>query len=357
MKNKNNQILKAVDFFCGGGGMSYGLRRAGINVLAGIDIDLLCKDTYEYNNPGSTFLHADITTLNLDYLEKKFNITQNDDKMIFVGCSPCQYWSIVNTNKTKSEKTKNLLFDFQRFIDHYNPGYVLVENVPGILKKKDESPLTDFLDFLDNNGYKGKYGNINLNEYGVPQSRRRFSLMYSRIDSLITFPEKVEKHPVVSDFIGVRNGFPKIDAGYKNESDFMHWTANLSEKNLIRLKQTPINGGTEKYWNDELKLASRIKKKIFTDVYGRMSWNKPAPTITTKFTSLSNGRFGHPEENRAISIREGATLQTFPKKYKFFGSSFGSVARMIGNAVPPEFAKKLGETIIQNYRLSLSQRK
>lgn len=337
--------FKAVDFFCGGGGMSYGLHLAGINVIAGIDIDVSCKETYEYNNPNSQFLQKDITKLKTTDLLNL--IEQNDDKLIFAGCSPCQYWSILNTNKTKADKSKNLIEDFQRFIEFYNPGFVIVENVPGILKKQ-ESALHAFLDFLDCRGYRGEYKIINMNDYGVPQNRKRFSLIYSRVWPDIKLPAKEIKKLIVSDFIGEKNGFKKIEAKYRDDSELMHWTANLSEKNIRRLQQTPMNGGTDKNWNEDLILPSRKNKKVFTDVYGRISWNKPAPTITTKFTSLSNGRFGHPEENRALSLREGAVLQTFPKDYKFLSVSLGKIAKMIGNAVPPQYAKLLGETIISS---------
>ena len=132
----NKRELKAVDFFCSGGGMSYGLTQAGINVIAGIDIDPKCKDTYEFNIPNSKFINKDITKLNVKDLSKYVEISTNDDDMIFIGCSPCQFWSIINTDKKNSHKTKNLLKDFERFLNHYNPGYVIVENVPGIISKK-----------------------------------------------------------------------------------------------------------------------------------------------------------------------------------------------------------------------------
>jgi len=345
--NKIEQY-KAVDFFCGGGGMTCGLREAGINVLAGIDFDASCKKTYEFNNPGAVFIDTDITIFKASDLADKIEINKNDDNLIFVGCSPCQYWSILNTNKVKAEKSKNLIEDFQRFIEYYKPGYVLVENVPGIIRNKEESALPAFLEFLDKNGYKGEFDIINMNDYGVPQGRKRFSLIYSRVNRDITLPDKSNKKHTVSDFIGEKNGFAKIEAGHRDESDFMHWSAKLIEKNIQRLKQTSANGSIDKDWQEDLKLPSRKNGKVFTDVYGRMDWKKPAPTITTKFISLSNGRFGHPEENRALSLREGAVLQTFPKDYKFIGSSFGAIAKMIGNAVPPEYARRLGERIISN---------
>jgi len=352
--SEDNGNMKAVDFFCSGGGMTYGMRKAGINVIAGIDIDLQCKETYEKNNPESKFIHADVFELREEYLEKKLGLKKNDDNLILIGCSPCQYWSIIRTDKRKSKKSKNLLKEFHRFVKYFNPGFVVVENVPGILKREKESGLKDFISDLKERGYKVKYGQFNLNEYGVPQTRKRFSLVASRVTKEPVFPEPdKENRPVVMDFIGEHNGFPKIDAGHRDNSIFMHTTAGLSEKNLQRIRKTRKNGGNRLDWADtdlQLKTYEKRDKNSFKDVYGRMAWDKPAPTITTKFFSISNGRFGHPEEDRALSLREGATLQTFPKDYVFYAKSIQAKARMIGNAVPPEYARRIGESIIKSVR-------
>lgn len=344
----SDKKIKAVDFFCSGGGMSYGLQQSGINVIAGIDIDLSCKETYEANIPNSKFIHADITEFNEEELLQYINIKKDDNELVFIGCSPCQFWTIINTDKEKSKKSKNLLSDFERFVNHYYPGYVVVENVPGILSKKEESGIEEFINNLENKGYVVKYKIVNLNNYGVPQSRKRFSLIASRVDINGIFPTEEIHKPVVKDFIGEQNGFPKISAGHKDESEFIHTTARLSDKNLERIRKTGINGGTRSDWAEtELQLETYKKRNAnsFKDTYGRMFWDKPAPTITTKFHSLSNGRFGHPEEDRALSLREGATLQTFPKKYVFKTTSIGTTARIIGNAVPPEYARRIGEAI------------
>jgi DNA (cytosine-5)-methyltransferase 1 len=269
-----------------------------------------------------------------------------------IGCSPCQYWTIIRTTKDKSAQSKDLLHEFHRFVKFYNPGYVVVENVPGILKRTKESGLDIFISDLKKRGYNVHYEIVNLNNYGVPQTRKRFSLIANRVNSKEIFPKPDNSCPIASDFIGEKNGFPKISAGHKDSTKFKHTTAGLSDKNLKRLKLTPVNGGSRKSWaNTKLQLEAYKSKKgniSFNDTYGRISWEKPAPTITTKFFSISNGRFAHPEEDRPISLREGATLQTFPKNYKFFASSISKAARMIGNAVPPIYAKKIGLTIIKN---------
>ena len=340
---------KAIDFFCGGGGMTYGLRQAGIDVIAGIDFDKDAKATYEYNNPQSTFVEVDIKELQIDYFEYIFKIKKTDDKLIFVGCSPCQFYSIINSDKTKSLKSKDLLLDFARFVEYYKPGYVFVENVPGITTNK-ESILPDFLDKLKNIGYeKVVHKVVDMGDYGVPQHRRRFSLIATRLKNTdIRLPSADKNRITLDKFIGETNGFPKVKAGHRDNTDFNHTVAGLSDKSLKRLRKTRPNGGNRFDWADDADLQLKCfagKDNNFKDTYGRMWWDKPAPTITTKFFSISNGRFGHPNEDRALSIREGATIQTFPKDYVFKTSSIAVAAKLIGNAVPPEYARRLGEVI------------
>ncbi|MCK4797053.1 MAG: DNA cytosine methyltransferase [Spirochaetes bacterium] len=338
MKKSN---LQAIDFFCSGGGMTYGMIKAGINVIAGIDNDLSVKETYEKNNLNSKFIHEDIFNLKEEELSKILEISKSDDDLIFIGCSPCQYWSIIKTNKSKSKKSKDLLKEFQRFVKYYNPGFVVVENVPGLKRKSDESGLNDFVKDLKSTGYNVEFGIYHLKDYGVPQTRQRFSLIATRVSNKKIKPIKSGTIHTVRDSIGKENGFSEVKIGHKDKTIFQHTVANLSAENLEALTNTPKNGG------NTVKKRKHFKGNGFQDSYSRMSWDKPAPTITTKFISISNGRFAHPEENRAISLREGATLQTFPKNYVFYANSLHANARMIGNAVPPEFAKRIGDAIVE----------
>ena len=201
-------------------------------------------------------------------------------------------------------------------------------------------------------GYTHKEEIVDMSQYGIPQSRRRFSLIATRLEGVkVSLPQKSEKVLTVADVLGEKHGFTPIKAGHKDTTDFQHTTAGLNEVSLKRMALTPHNGGNRLSWADypELQLDCYSgKNDIFKDNYGRMWWDKPSPTITTKFFSISNGRFAHPDEDRAISIREGATLQSFPKKYVFKTSSIASAARIIGNAVPCEYARRLGEIIQQN---------
>ena len=350
---------KAIDFFCGGGGMTYGLRQAGINVIAGVDLDTDAKETYEINNPGTKFVNADITKLPLTYFMENFDIKVNDDNMIFVGCSPCQFYSLIRSVKDKSRATKDLLLHFQRFVEYYRPGYVLVENVPGIMNNK-ETILNEFLQKLDNLGYGNRengrciYDVVNMQNYGVPQNRRRFSLIATRLNKKVSFPERTDKIQTVRETIGNYQLYPPIQAGSKDSNPLrFHSAKQLSSINIRRLKKTPHNGGTRLAYKDDPELlleCYRGKDHYFIDVYGRLFWDKPAPTITTKFLSISNGRFGHPEQDRGLSIREGAALQSFPYDYKFKTDSLITAARLIGNAVPPEYGRRIGKMFYTSWR-------
>ena len=347
--------LKAVDFFCGGGGMTYGMKQAGIDVIAGLDNDRNCERIYSKNHPETRFLLTDITKTEVTILND-IGICTSDDDMVFIGCSPCQHWSLVNTDRTRSKKSINLLTHFQKFVKHYTPGYVLIENVPGIKRMAEQSNLNGFIAFLSSRGYYCVEGIINANSYGVPQNRKRYILLASRVNRGIALPQADSSGPTVRDFIGYKNGFRKIAAGHRDTTDFQHSCAGLSADNLKRLVLTPKDGGTRAAWSADQNLqipAYKGRNNHFKDVYGRMSWDKPAPTITTRFNSLSNGRFGHPEENRAISLREGATLQTFPHDYLFCSESMTTTARIIGNAVPPELAKRLGLSLMSHNNTQL----
>jgi len=352
LKVKNKTKIKAVDFFCGGGGMSFGIQKAGIQVLAGIDYEENCKATYEANIQNAKFIKADVFELKETDLEKTLKLKRNDDELLLIGCSPCQFWSIINTDKKKSQKSKNLLVEFERFVKYFNPGYVVVENVPGVLRKKGESGLEAFIHWLENNKYTVHFKVHNTNDYGVAQNRKRFTLIANRISDKELEPIKASKKLTVRDVLGPENGFPEIEAGNKDQTDFNHSVSNISELTLRRIKKVGIDGGNRLgFANDpELQLDCFVGKDTsFKDTFGRLWWDKPSPTITTKFISVSNGRFVHPEEHRSLSLREGATLQSFPKKFKFIGTNMGNIARLIGNAVPPEYAKRVGEAIIKNH--------
>lgn len=344
--------MKAVDFFCGGGGMSFGFLNAGIDVLAGIDIDPECKETYEANIKGAKFIQANVFELGVKDIEEYLNLERNDNDLILIGCSPCQFWSIINTDRKKSEKSKNLLIEFERFVKYFIPGYVVVENVPGVLRKKKESGLEDFINWLEENNYKVHFKIHNTNDYNVPQNRMRFTLIANRVTDIELKPLPEEgKRPTVRDTIGEHNGFPKLKPGNRDPLNY-NTVAGLQPICLERMEYIKRDGGNRfGFANiDHLQLdCFKKREKSFRDTFGRLWWDRPSSTITTKFYAVSSGRFTHPEENRAISLGEGAALQSFPKDYKFYGKSIDSIARIIGNAVPPEYAKRIGLAIINNH--------
>ena len=323
--------------------MTHGFLQAGIQVLGGVDIASECKQSYEANNHPARFIDADVEKLTSEELGGQLNLTKDDPNLIFVGCSPCQYWTKIQTVKQKSEKSAFLLREFERFVEDFLPGFVVLENVPG-LKTNSESYLHKFLDFLDSKEYEYDHHIVDASKFGVPQKRKRYLLIASRNHDEVSLPEPNNMLVTVRDVLGAHNGFPSISDGHPDGTDFMHSTGKLSPANQQRIRLTPPDGGNRFSWsNTDLQIdAYRGKDNCFRDVYGRMYWDRVAPTITTKFHSLSNGRFGHPEEHRAISLREGACLQTFPKNYVFHAASRGVIARQIGNAVPPVLAKKIG---------------
>lgn len=348
--------------------MTHGLLAAGIDVVAGIDNHRPCKTTYEENNvrPGGSaprFVHADISMLEPAELAADLSIEAHDSTLVLAGCSPCQFWSKLNTSRERSAKSKALLEHFRRFVDALRPGYVVVENVPGLQTKSESSGLSTFLEFLADAGYSYEERTVAVCFLGVPQKRWRYLLVATRVSlpglgptislpkpdaSEGPFPEgmKLKYH------LGKASGFKAIRAGSRCEEPGLHWAARLSSQNLLRIRKTPRNGGGREAWREdpELQIPAYLgKDDIFRDVYGRMSWDEPAPTITTRFNSLSNGRFGHPDQHRAISLREGATLQTFPLSYAF-PPSFPEAARQIGNAVPPELARRIGCQLVEHYR-------
>lgn len=344
-----NRNLKAVDFFCGAGGVTCGFKKAGIEVLGGIDIDLKFKDTYEINN-DAVFINEDVSNLPAKQLAVLLPIKKNDDDLIFVGCSPCQYYSNLKSDKTKSKKGRLLLDDFKKFVLYYKPGVVFIENVPGI-ETKIGSPLYRFKKELAAKGYVFEQNVLNSKYFDVPQNRRRFVLIASRLGEKILLPKQEKKSiATVKKAIGDYSKFPKVDHGHKDKTSFQHSVAKLSDINFKRAKKVPVNGGNRKAFENDIELQLECYKDHdgHYDVYGRLSWDKPSPTITTRFIYTSTGRYTHPEQNRAISLREGATLQSFPLDYIFHSTNQGAIATMIGNAVPPKLAEAIGQSI-KNY--------
>ncbi|WP_084633453.1 DNA cytosine methyltransferase [Acetobacterium wieringae] len=333
-------LIKVYDFFSGCGGASSGFQKAGFEIALGIDIDSDAAETFSQNFPEAAFINKDIRSLTpediCEYVDK-------ESKKLFCGCAPCQPFSKQNRNKSGDDVRINLLDEFYRFIEFYLPDYLFIENVPGIQKfEMGGSPLENFVSKLKECGYRIKTQVITASDYGVPQIRKRLILI-GALNKEVYFPapthgeNRSQPETVFSDWV---YELPLLEAGETDPDDPDHCAAALTEKNLMRIKATP-EGGSRTDWSDNLKLDCHKNHVGHTDVYGRLSRNKKCSTLTTKCISYSNGRYGHPVENRALSVREAACLQTFDRTFTFAGK-LGSKAKQVGNAVPPLLAYNFG---------------
>lgn len=339
----------AIDFFCGAGGLSKGLALSGIEVLAGIDNNVLCQATYNNNNAPSRFIYADMKEYTPENLLAQFPELQNipQEELLFAGCAPCQPFSQANKSEERSPDA-TLLSQFGRFVEFFLPGQVMIENVPGIARVKGNSTFKRFIRLLENNDYNVVHKPTNAKYHGVPQNRIRL-LVIATHGIRATFPNAThankpkvgqKKLTTVRDAI---SRFPAISAGEAHATIPNHTAARLMPINLERLQRTPHDGGGRRDWPRHLFLQCHSGDYDgHSDVYGRMYWDRPAPTLTCKCQSISNGRYAHPTQNRAISLREAAAIQTFPDDYIFYGSNT-SIAAQIGNAVPVLLGQIMGQ--------------
>ena len=333
--------LVAVDLFCGAGGLTKGLSDAGINVLKGYDSDAKVSETYERNNRRSNFFHMDVVKLKkkelLDGIDRENNF------FLLAGCAPCQPFSLINRKGIEGDDRRNLVLKFGRLIRETLPDFVFMENVPGLVNGKGKVIFKKFLAILDNYKYFYDYKVLNVADYGVPQRRKRLVLIASK-GIKVKIPGNLSSDNIVT-LKEILTKYPPIKAGEKHPGISNHEARGLSELNLERLQRIRKNGGSRTDLPSEFILKCHKKHKGHTDVYGRMSFDNLAPTLTCKCTSISNGRFGHPTQNRAISVREAAAIQTFPDDYEFYGN-MSENTRWVGNAVPVMFARAFGEYFI-----------
>lgn len=332
--------IGVIDLFCGIGGLSHGMYKEGLDIIAGFDVDDTCKYAYEKNNK-SNFYNQDIKTVTKEQISDLF---KGYDVRVLAGCAPCQPFSSYAFKVKDKDKDKyDLLYEFGRLVEEVLPDIVTMENVAQILSFKQKPVLDDFVKLLKNSGYEVDLKTVYCPDYGIPQTRKRIVLLASRFGKITLIPptHTKNKYRTVRQTI---EKLPPLKAGEVCSKDPLHRARSLSDLNMKRIKATPINGSWRD-WDEGLMLACHKKTsgKSFGSVYGRMNWDEPAPTMTTLCTGLGNGRFGHPEQDRAISLREAAMFQTFPKSYKFFSPkeevSISKASRYIGNAVPPKLGK------------------
>ena len=331
-----------VDLFCGAGGLTHGFVLEGIQVSAGVDIDDACRYPYETNN-GAPFVCKDVETLTASQVRRLFGA---GSVRILVACAPCQPFSTYNQGN--EDPNWRLLGSLGRLIEEVKPEVVSIENVPRLVTFREGRVFRGFLASLRRTGYDVSWGVLYGPDFGLAQTRSRLVLMASRLGPIdLPKPTHRYRHRTVRQEIG---GLPVLGHGQVDAIDPLHRASRLSETNLRRITASKP-GGTWRDWADDL-VASCHKATTgdgYSSVYGRMDWSRPAPTITTQFYGFGSGRFGHPQQNRALSLREGALLQGFPKDYAFCEPGkrveFTTVGRLIGNAVPVRLSSAIARAV------------
>jgi len=335
--------ITAIDLFCGAGGLTHGLIKSKINVVAGFDIEESCRYAYEKNNKGAQFFNRDVSKLTS---EEVLALYPKGHIKLLAGCAPCQPFSTYSQGReAHKDKKWPLLYAFSRLIKDVEPELVTMENVPDVTKHQ---VYHDFITELEQLGYHIWAQKVYCPDYGIPQIRKRHVLLASKLGrvKLIKPTRKPEQYKTVKDAIG---SFPPIEAGQRDAKDSLHVSANLSALNLKRIKCSK-EGGSWRDWPEQLRAVCHRKKSgtSYSGVYARMQWDQPSPTMTTQCFGYGNGRFGHPDQNRAISLREAAILQTFPKNYKFVAPNqsiyMSTIGKMIGNAVPVDLGRVIGKS-------------
>lgn len=341
----SREVPIVVDFFSGCGGTSAGLRAAGMRIAAAVDFDAAASETYRINFPSAQFLRADVRKLEPSVFD---HFLAHDGPLVFSACAPCQPYSSMRPSGAPTRKQeRSLLLTLLPFMDRLRPDALVVENVPGLQKAPGGSTWNRFLRYLERSGYSVCWKVIDCRDYGVPQRRKRLVLLASR-HGTIEFPEPThgtadQPHSSVREWIG---HLPPIQAGETHPGDPLHRSGALGELNLRRI-QALSEGGSRSEWPPDLWLDCHRRSKGHQDAYGRMKYDDAAPVLTTKCTDITNGRYGHPTQDRAISPREAALLQTFPPDFEFVGS-LKSVTRQIGNAVPVLVSQVMGEHLVQH---------
>ncbi len=297
------------------------------------------------DNPGSRFVTSDLRSLTDDDIRCLAGSIPGRE-LLLAGCVPCQAFSKQRSQHGVAARSDaDLLMEFGRLARALRPAVVLMENVPGIAFVE---AFRVFLKTLHDSGYDCDHRVLNARDFSVPQHRQRYVLL-AVYEGAALLPRSAGNDPL-RDSLTVRSAighFPSIEAGESHRCIPNHHAARLSPLNLERVRATPANGGGRLDWPEHLELACHRRPGLgFSDVYGRMWWDREAPTLTSRCNSLSNGRFGHPEQDRAISLREAAAIQTFPDDCEFFGAK-NRIARWIGNAVPVSFAEALGNAASQ----------
>jgi DNA (cytosine-5)-methyltransferase 1 len=333
--------IACIDLFCGAGGLTRGLNKEGISVVAGIDVDENCRYPFEANNDGR-FINKDVGSLSTPEIGSLFGDAR---VRVLAGCAPCQPFSTYSRRyETVGSPQWGLLYQFGQLVKTSRPEIVTMENVSLISR---HSVFDDFLATLRAAGYHIFHETVDCSLYGLPQSRRRTVLLASLLGPIELLSPTQKKPRTVRQ---VLSRMPVIEAGETHPRDRLHKSASLSSLNMERMRASRP-AGTWRDWPEHLvSPCHRLHTgRTYPSVYGRMSWDEPSPTLTTQFYGFGNGRFGHPEQDRAITLREGAILQGFPRTYSFAPKGqpvlFKPLGRLIGNAVPVTLGRIIGQSI------------
>ena len=340
-----------IDSFCGAGGLALGLQRAGFNILLSFDIDSKCIETINKNTQH--FQHSAVTAdiadmLNGNILEKC--AIKRGELFLLAGGPPCQGFSVQRRGSDQDERN-DLVLKYGQLINELYPCYFVMVNVSGLAGKRGKTILQQLIEDVEAIGYTVHIQLLDAQDYGVPQRRKRYINIGERKDLGVhyEYPKATGEHKTVRDAIG---NLPAPPADGKDHPDIsLHRRDRLSPTNLRRIQAIGEGQGRDDLPEDLLADCHKIDSSIigFRNVYGRMAWDDVAPTITARFDSFTRGKFGHPEQDRTISLREGALLQTFPEDFMFTGNKV-DIARQIGNAVPPRMAEEIGRSIIECYK-------
>lgn len=351
----------AIDIFAGGGGLTVGLKRAGFNVVSAVEIESNAFATYKSNHPEVQAYKQDVRTIKGNVFRRSSPTGSID---LLAGCPPCQGFSSLTSKYQKTDPRNDLVLEMARLVKEVKPKAVMIENVPGLAQKG--KPLFDqFIDTLSSLGYQSEWAVLQVADYGVPQSRRRLVLLAGKGFRIPIPPPTHSKsganglkrwRPLKSVIGGMPRPISLAEAMTKGGPQVFDWhvVRTLSSQNMRRIKKAKPG----KAWTSIPKLlrpeCHKDNKVGFSNVYGRATWGEVSPTITGGCTTLSKGRFGHPTQDRTISVREAALIQTFPQDYIFDTPYMEYVCNVIGNALPCDFAEVLARQCIKALRASKS---
>jgi DNA (cytosine-5)-methyltransferase 1 len=337
----NHKYPTAIDLFSGAGGLTLGLRQARFKVVGAVEVSQLAATTYKSNFRNVRLWDMDIQKLSVAKVLRELQMRPGQLDLL-AGCPPCQGFSAMrslNGHQTVLDDRNDLVLQFERFVRGLRPKAVMLENVPALIR---DQRLTGLVESLKAMGYSVTTEVLDASHYGVPQRRRRMILVATRRGHV----HLAEKDPVrvtVRDAIGSLASPGRID-------DPLHDVRENRQPKIARLiARIPKDGGSRRDLGAEAQLECHRRCDGFSDVYGRMAWGDVAPTITSGCVNPSKGRFLHPEQDRAITLREASLLQGFPRNFKFdLGRGKYAVAEMIGNALPPEFIRRHAVEIRKN---------